>query len=184
MKQRTRARSSSLFLLELIIAILFFSIASAVCVKIFAEAHTLNQESQIRTWSANECASISEIICTSKSVDAAYDTICKAYPQVAVSNGIEDGNGGTSGDLMELSEEERLQQLASGQAIGLTIGFDKDFEQAALSEAEYAVYVAIYTDGEGMLESEIIARSYQDNRIYYELDPIHYTGEGGAGNEK
>lgn len=33
---------SSLFLMEMIIAILFFSIASAICIQLFAKAHTLS----------------------------------------------------------------------------------------------------------------------------------------------
>lgn len=36
---------SSLFLMELIIAILFFSIASAVCIRLFASAHLESQQS-------------------------------------------------------------------------------------------------------------------------------------------
>ena len=41
------ARSKSgLFLMELIIAICFFAIASAICVQLFARAHTLSQRSK------------------------------------------------------------------------------------------------------------------------------------------
>ena len=39
------AKRSSLFLMELIIAILFFSLASTVCVRIFVKSHTLEEES-------------------------------------------------------------------------------------------------------------------------------------------
>ena len=39
--KRTPAKRSSLFLLELIIAILFFSLTSAVCVQFFARAHQI-----------------------------------------------------------------------------------------------------------------------------------------------
>lgn len=38
------ASKSSLFLMELILAILFFSLASAVCCQLFVRAHTLEQE--------------------------------------------------------------------------------------------------------------------------------------------
>lgn len=41
---RTPAKRSSLFLLELIIAILFFSLASAVCVRFFVKAHTISRD--------------------------------------------------------------------------------------------------------------------------------------------
>lgn len=35
---------SSLFLMEMIIAILFFSLASAVCIQLFAKSHTLSKQ--------------------------------------------------------------------------------------------------------------------------------------------
>ena len=44
--ERTPAKRSSLFLLELMIAILFFCLASAVCVQIFVKAHTTSRETQ------------------------------------------------------------------------------------------------------------------------------------------
>ena len=42
----TPAKRSSLFLLELIIAILFFSLTSAVCVQIFVRAHLISRQTQ------------------------------------------------------------------------------------------------------------------------------------------
>lgn len=49
--KRTPAKRSSLFLLELIIAILFFSLTSAVCVQFFARAHQIS-----RADTGTECA--------------------------------------------------------------------------------------------------------------------------------
>ena len=43
---------ASLFLMELMIVILFFSISSAVCIQLFVKAHTINIENQNET-SAN-----------------------------------------------------------------------------------------------------------------------------------
>lgn len=44
--KETPAKRSSLFLLELIIAILFFSLTSAVCVQIFVRAHLISRQTQ------------------------------------------------------------------------------------------------------------------------------------------
>ena len=44
MKRKPTANPSSLFLLELIFTILFFSVASAVCVQIFVKSHTLSTQ--------------------------------------------------------------------------------------------------------------------------------------------
>lgn len=43
MQSRTSSKSS-LFLIELIIVILFFAVASAICVRLFAQAHLTAQE--------------------------------------------------------------------------------------------------------------------------------------------
>lgn len=56
MNQRTQSKSS-LFLMELILAILFFSLAGAVCVQLFAKAHLSGEETVTQThavlWSQN-----------------------------------------------------------------------------------------------------------------------------------
>lgn len=46
MLKRTPAKRSSLFLLELIIAILFFSLTSAVCVQFFVRAHLISRQTR------------------------------------------------------------------------------------------------------------------------------------------
>lgn len=52
-----RTSKSSLFLMELVISILFFSIASAVCIQLFVKAHLLNvrtqEQNQTVVWSQN-----------------------------------------------------------------------------------------------------------------------------------
>lgn len=52
-----KTSKSSLFLMELIISILFFSIASAVCIQLFVKAHVLNtrtqEQNQTVVWSQN-----------------------------------------------------------------------------------------------------------------------------------
>lgn len=40
---------ASLYLMELMISVLFFSISSAVCVQLFVKAHLVNKETDIRT---------------------------------------------------------------------------------------------------------------------------------------
>ncbi|MDD6190089.1 MAG: hypothetical protein PUB75_00665 [Firmicutes bacterium] len=82
MKIRNRARSSSLFLLELIIAILFFSIASAVCVQFFVKSHTMSQDSKNLNLAVNECSSIAEIVQTSDSSREALREISMEYPDI------------------------------------------------------------------------------------------------------
>lgn len=84
MRQRNRARSSSLFLLELIIAILFFSVASAVCVQFFVKSHTMSEQSQQLNTAVNECSSIAEIVQTSDSRKDVISTVKNIYGTAAV----------------------------------------------------------------------------------------------------
>jgi len=83
MKIRYRARSSSLFLLELIFAILFFSIASAVCVKIFAASHNMSRDAQAMNWAVGECSGIAEIVYNSSSEKAFAESAGKVYEDYA-----------------------------------------------------------------------------------------------------
>lgn len=55
------SRRSSLFLLELIAAILFFCLASAVCVRFFVKSHTLSQETRNLDMAVNQASTFAEL---------------------------------------------------------------------------------------------------------------------------
>lgn len=61
MVRKNRPRSSSLFLMELILGILFFTIASAICVQIFVKSHVMSQESQALNQAVTLCTNAAEI---------------------------------------------------------------------------------------------------------------------------
>lgn len=56
------ARRSSLFLMELILAILFFSLASAVCIRLFVKAHTIGNDTQNLNRAVTQSQSAAEIL--------------------------------------------------------------------------------------------------------------------------
>lgn len=56
-----QARKSNLFLMELIIAILFFMLSSAVCISLFSASLTKTKESEYRNAAVLEAQSIAEI---------------------------------------------------------------------------------------------------------------------------
>lgn len=89
MKHRNRAQSSSLFLLELILAILFFSLASAVCVQFFVKSHLLSRDARNLNYAVNECSGIAEIINASNGTADALNLIQQAYKNAKT----ESGNG-------------------------------------------------------------------------------------------
>lgn len=53
---------SSLFLIELIIAILFFSVSSAICLRIFAKAHQMSTETLELQHAVTESSNVSELV--------------------------------------------------------------------------------------------------------------------------
>lgn len=70
-------RRSSLFLMELIIAILFFSLAATVCVRFFVKSYTLEQESQKLNHAVNAATSIAEIF---RNQDHSFSLLAEEYP--------------------------------------------------------------------------------------------------------
>ena len=66
----TSAKRSSLFLLELIIAILFFSLTSAVCVQIFVRAHLISRQTQELNTALEKVSGFSEVFLAGDSFSA------------------------------------------------------------------------------------------------------------------
>ena len=81
MNQPKQVKSSSIFLLELILAILFFSVASAVCVQIFVKAHLLSQSAQTLNFAVNECSGVAEVLSTTDSLEEVSSLLCILYPK-------------------------------------------------------------------------------------------------------
>ena len=52
---------SSLFLMELIIALLFFSLASTVCIRLFVNAHSLSAETVDQNYAVNYAQNMAEV---------------------------------------------------------------------------------------------------------------------------
>ena len=55
-----KTKHSSLFLFELIIAILFFCVCSAVCIRFFVKSHTLSQDTKNLTMAMNQTSMFAE----------------------------------------------------------------------------------------------------------------------------
>ena len=79
MKRKPTANPSSLFLLELIFAILFFSVASAVCVQIFVKSNTLSTQAHDLTQASRRAGDVAELITASTSPDDMKNLLEDAY---------------------------------------------------------------------------------------------------------
>ena len=84
---------SSLFLIELIIAILFFSIGSAVCVRAFMKAHSLSTEAKDLSFASAQVSSMASVL---KYTDRSYASIREHFPDAAKSGDVFYDEEGTS----------------------------------------------------------------------------------------
>lgn len=72
------AHKSRLFLLELLLMILFFSVAAAICVQLFAKAHTTRCKSQQLTHAVSLTENVSAVL---ESHGFSPDTLKDFWPQ-------------------------------------------------------------------------------------------------------
>lgn len=145
MIRRNRAQSSSLFLMELILAILFFSITSAVCVQFFVKSHLLSKESKTLSQAVGECSGIAEIISVSDSADAVASLLRDRYPD-----------------------------SDTGQAAGspAAIYYDGSFSPCGEGDAVYTLE-AVLAEEDGMLSARMKVTGPDDSLIY-ELSTSHH----------
>lgn len=149
MIRRSRAQSSSLFLMELIIAILFFAITSAFCVQFFVKSHLLSQESKILSQAVNECANIAEVYDTADSIREAFSLLEDIYP--GISGGL---------DVSDTSAEA-------------TVYYDDSFSPCDREDSSYTLTAAL-TKEDSMLAATIRVTASDDSKVY-ELITRHHT---------
>lgn len=78
------AKRSSLFLMELIIAVLFFCLASSVCIQFFVKAHLVSQETRNLNMSVNQVSSMAELM---KNDPQFLERVAKDFPLAEVGDG-------------------------------------------------------------------------------------------------
>ena len=82
MRERQNTRSS-LFLIELILAILFFSLASAVCIQVFVKAHFMSQSA--KELPLGYASSAAEVLAHT---DGSYEAVKALLPEAMETDGI------------------------------------------------------------------------------------------------
>lgn len=74
---------TSLFLMELIIIILFFSVASAVCVQFFVKAHTIGEKTRELNYAVAAAQGFAEVM---RGTDGSMESILAVYPDAIQGN--------------------------------------------------------------------------------------------------
>lgn len=102
---RTNAsRRSGIFLTELMIAILLFALASALCVQIFARAQQISTQAQELSEGVNRCSSAAELLRSASSGENARQLLTERL-----------GMRQASQDLFLLEQESGTLQIETGR---------------------------------------------------------------------
>ena len=191
MKKPAVHSRSGIFLMEIIIAILFFSLVSAVCLQAFVNAHTMSGESARLTKAVSITSSMAELAQAADRPGDVFDAAQKLYAGTGKSSaGASSGAGseaGTGNGNSEADSETVTDNGNSGVAVirdnKLSIGFDEDWNACA-PDSEGCAYVltAVYTESDkipGLVNWEFAVLQAGDSttEIIYELKPEVYYGE-------
>lgn len=190
MNKRNRAQASSLFLLELTMAILFFSIASAVCVQIFVKSRAMSLHAEELNAAVREVSSAAEIVRASKSRAEAEEMIRSFYGDAVIWTEM-------AGESMAGMPEENRADVSDGTAGGsstepmseyvsradFTVYYDEEFRlftgenAGASADPAYRLQISL-AEADGMLTAEL---AFWDDAAaadaaIYEQSAAHYMG--------
>lgn len=136
MTSKKKLRPASMFLLELIPSILFFCIASAVCVQFFVKSHLLSRDADTLNYAVNECSAIAEILACSEDIQEFSDILSPLYPN------------------------------ADWQDNTLTIYYDKNFSPCSFEQSFYQLRAELLTEGNMLTVRIIIQEKSQEDVLY------------------
>lgn len=155
MKYQRHNNTSSLFLLELILAVLFFSVASALCIQIFTKAHLMSQDARDLNFAVNEVSSMAEQISSGT-----------LHPATAAS----------SGDTAASSDDtasDPSTQISNDAWQDDTAYYDSSYASCEKANAVYVLTVH-YEPEDTLLKAHISMDTIADNRIIYTLDVTNH----------
>lgn len=144
MKYQRHNNTSSLFLLELILAVLFFSVASALCIQIFTKAHLMSQDARDLNFAVNEVSSMAEQISAGT-----------LHSDTAASS------DDTASDPSTQMPDDSLQDAAAY--------YDSGYAFCEKADAVYVLTVH-YEPENTLLKAHISMDTIADNRNIYTLD--------------
>lgn len=144
MKYQRHNNTSSLFLLELILAVLFFSVASALCIQIFTKAHLMSQDARDLNFAVNEVSSMAEQISAGT-----------LHSDTAASS------DDTASDPSTQMPDDSLQDA--------TAYYNSSYASCEKADAVYVLTVH-YEPENTLLKAHISMDTIADNRNIYTLD--------------
>ena len=158
MKYQRHNNTSSLFLLELILAVLFFSVASALCIQIFTKAHLMSQDARDLNFAVNEVSSMAEQI----SAGTLHPATAASSDDTAASS---DDTAASSGD----TASDPSTQISNDAWQDDTAYYDSSYASCEKADAVYVMTVH-YEPEDTLLKAHISMDTIADNRNIYTLD--------------
>ena len=155
MKYQRHNNTSSLFLLELILAVLFFSVASALCIQIFTKAHLMSQDARDLNFAVNEVSGMAEQISSGT-----------LHPDTAASS---DDTAASSGD----TASDPSTQISNDTWQDDTAYYDSSYASCEKADAVYVLTVH-YEPEDTLLKAHISMDTIADNRNIYTLDVTNH----------
>lgn len=144
---------SGLFLLEIMIAILFFAMVSAVCLRSFAKAHTLSQEASDINQAISHMENVAELL---KSADSSV-------------------LGDSEKTVQLLNTEYALAEADENQ---YTLYFDKGWTNCPKDDARYSIEIKDTeksNDNKNLRNYNISSHTLSDGAAIEEFDLTLYT---------
>ena len=190
MNKRNRAQASSLFLLELTMAILFFSIASAVCVQIFVKSRAMSLHAEELNAAVREVSSAAEIVRASKSRAEAEEMIRSFYAVIWTEMAVESMAGMPEESRADVSDGTETAGGSSAEPVSeyafpadFTVYYDESFRlftgenAGASADPAYRLQISL-AEADGMLTAEL---AFWDDTAaadaaIYEQSAAHYMG--------
>lgn len=148
MKYQRHNNTSSLFLLELILAVLFFSVASALCIQIFTKAHLMSQDARNLNFAVNEVSSMAEQISAGT-----------LHPDTAASS--------------DDTASDPSTQISNDAWQDDTAYYDSSYASCEKADAVYVLTVH-YEPEDTLLKAHISMDTIADNRNIYTLDVTNH----------
>lgn len=145
--KRTPAKRSSLFLLELIIAILFFSLTSAVCVRVFVQAHLISRQTQEQNMALEKISGFTEVFLSGTSLAdlPGVNTVEKAVSTESTADNAE--KAVSSKDIADNPDSSKQSSDRSDadtpSAAIYRIYYDSDWQLCNVSDACYQIQIQV-----------------------------------------
>ena len=145
---RNRISSSNLFLMELIVALLIFSVSSAACVSVFMKAHQMSERAAALGTATDQISGAAELIRGCGNIREIEETLHGEYPEIYWEET-------ETEDALYVSARTFLDKggMSCGEEEGQTVLSMEGSVNGSLLEGTLLVRK---TDGKGSLSGEVI----------------------------